>query len=153
MCTPFFSTNKTYLHDNTEILLKVELNTITLTPTSQGDFQQIQIVSTIHVLLKFIFTHTLTSVEPWRSFEELLSVEVIVSLLSTNCTTFGTWCMSSYKAETSKKTKTVEWVSEWLLLNVNSAIFSYFLARTSYFSMRWWWGTLCTRPPRWVGFL
>jgi len=24
--------------------------------------------------------------------------------------------------------------------------FSYIIATTSYFSMRWWWGSLCTRP-------
>jgi len=24
-------------------------------------------------------------------------------------------------------------------------LFSYIMARTSYFSMRWWWGSLCTR--------
>jgi hypothetical protein len=44
-------------------------------------------------------------------------------------------------------------VSEWLLFNANSAIFSYIMARTSYFSMRWWWGPLCTRPTRLVGLL
>jgi len=27
------------------------------------------------------------------------------------------------------------------------------MAKTSKFSMRWWWGQLCTRPTRWVGFL
>jgi len=27
------------------------------------------------------------------------------------------------------------------------------MARTSYFSMRWCWGSLCTRPTRWVGVL
>jgi len=25
-------------------------------------------------------------------------------------------------------------------------VFSYIMARTSSFSMRWWWGQLCTRP-------
>jgi len=35
------------------------------------------------------------------------------------------------------------------LLNTNSAIFfSYFMAKTSKFSMRWWWGSLCTWPTR-----
>jgi hypothetical protein len=47
----------------------------------------------------------------------------------------------------------VIWVREWLLFNANSAIFSYIMARTSYFSMRWWWSPLCTSPIRWVGFL
>ena len=32
LCTPIFLTNKADRHDITEILLKVELNTITLTP-------------------------------------------------------------------------------------------------------------------------
>jgi len=31
--------------------------------------------------------------------------------------------------------------------------FSYIMARTSYFSMKWWWGTLCTRPTHLAGFL
>jgi len=31
--------------------------------------------------------------------------------------------------------------------------FSYIMARTSSFSMRWWGGPLCTRPTGWVGFL
>jgi hypothetical protein len=31
--------------------------------------------------------------------------------------------------------------------------YMYIMARTSLFSMRWWWGPLCTRPTRWVGFL
>jgi len=31
--------------------------------------------------------------------------------------------------------------------------FSYIMARTSQFSMRWWWGPLCSRPTHWVGFL
>jgi len=26
------------------------------------------------------------------------------------------------------------------------------MARTSTFSMKWWWGPLCTRPTRWVGW-
>jgi hypothetical protein len=30
--------------------------------------------------------------------------------------------------------------------------YSYIMARTSSFSMRWWRGTLCTRPTRLVGF-
>jgi len=30
--------------------------------------------------------------------------------------------------------------------------FSYIMARTSKFSMGWWWIPLCTRPTRWVGF-
>ena len=43
-----------------------------------------------------------------------------------------------------------EWVSEWesecLLFNANSAIFSYIMARTSTFWMRWWLGPLYIRP-------
>jgi len=39
-----------------------------------------------------------------------------------------------------------------LLLNAISAIFSYIMVRTSYFSMRWWWCPLCSRPTSWVGF-
>ena len=45
-------------------------------------------------------------------------------------------------------------VSEWLLVNANSAIFQlYLVARTSKFSMRWWWSPICTRPTCWFGFL
>ena len=29
---------------------------------------------------------------------------------------------------------------------------SYIMARTSLFSMEWWWGSLCTRPTHLVGF-
>ena len=43
--------------------------------------------------------------------------------------------------------------SEWLLFSANSAISSYIMAKTSYFSMRWWWSLLCARPTRLVGFL
>jgi len=31
--------------------------------------------------------------------------------------------------------------------------FRYIMAKTSTFSMKWWWGPLCSRPIRWVGFL
>ena len=47
---------------------------------------------------------------------------------------------------------TSPWSSEWLLFNANSAIF-HVMARTSPFSVRWWWGLLCTRPTCWVKFL
>jgi hypothetical protein len=30
-------------------------------------------------------------------------------------------------------------------LTPTQRLFSYIMARTSYFSMRWWWGPLCTR--------
>jgi hypothetical protein len=39
-------------------------------------------------------------------------------------------------------------MSEWVLYNVNSATFSYIMART----IRWWWGLLCTRTTRFGGF-
>jgi len=32
-------------------------------------------------------------------------------------------------------------------------IFSYITTRTSYFSMRWWWSPLWTKPTRFVGIL
>jgi hypothetical protein len=31
-------------------------------------------------------------------------------------------------------------------------LFDHIMARTSLFSMRWWWGPLCSKPTRWVGF-
>jgi hypothetical protein len=31
-------------------------------------------------------------------------------------------------------------------LTPTQQFFNYIMARTSYFSMRWWWGPLCTRP-------
>ena len=41
---------------------------------------------------------------------------------------------------------------EWLLFNSTQQFFSYIMARTSQFSMRWC-SPPCTRPTRWVGFL
>jgi len=38
-------------------------------------------------------------------------------------------------------------------LTTSQQFCSYIMARTSYFSMRWCWGSLCTRPTRWVGVL
>jgi len=38
-------------------------------------------------------------------------------------------------------------VSECCLTPIQQ-FFGYIMARTS-----WWWGLLCTRPTRWVGFL
>ena len=38
-------------------------------------------------------------------------------------------------------------------LTPTQQFFSYILARTSLFSMRWWWAPLCTRPTHLVGFL
>ena len=44
-----------------------------------------------------------------------------------------------------------KWLSNcWLM--PTQQFFSYIMARTSYFSMRWWWGQLCTRPTSSVGF-
>jgi hypothetical protein len=37
-------------------------------------------------------------------------------------------------------------VSEWLLLNANSAIFQLYNVWSKFIFMRWWWGPLCTRP-------
>jgi hypothetical protein len=37
------------------------------------------------------------------------------------------------------------WVTECLLLNANSAILQLYHGGSEYFSMRWWWGSLCTR--------
>jgi len=34
----------------------------------------------------------------------------------------------------------------------NEQLFSYFIARTSCISMRWWWCLPCTRPIHWVGY-
>ena len=49
-----------------------------------------------------------------------------------------------------------EWVSEWVsdcCLTLTQQFFSYIMVRTSLFSMRWWWGPLCTRPTRLVEFV
>jgi hypothetical protein len=43
----------------------------------------------------------------------------------------------------------LEWVSD--CLTPIQQFFSYIMA--SQFSMRWWWGSLYTRPTRWVGFV
>jgi hypothetical protein len=44
-----------------------------------------------------------------------------------------------------------DWVSDCCLMSIQQ-FFSYIMARTSLFSMRWWWGPLCTRPTHLVGF-
>jgi hypothetical protein len=44
-----------------------------------------------------------------------------------------------------------KWVS-YSCWTPTQQFFSYIMARTSSFSMRWWWGSLCTRPTRLVGF-
>jgi hypothetical protein len=46
----------------------------------------------------------------------------------------------------------IEWLSGCCLTSTQQ-FFSYTLARTNYFSMELWWGLLCTRPTRLVGFL
>jgi hypothetical protein len=42
-----------------------------------------------------------------------------------------------------------EWVSDRYLMPIQQ-LFSHVIARTSWFSIRWWRGTRCTRPIRWV---
>ena len=37
-------------------------------------------------------------------------------------------------------------------LTPTQQFFSYIMARTSWFLTKWWWGPLCTRPTRLVGF-
>jgi hypothetical protein len=39
---------------------------------------------------------------------------------------------------------------EWLLFNANSAICQPYHGENK---LRWWWGSLCTRPTHRVGFL
>ena len=46
----------------------------------------------------------------------------------------------------------LEWVSDYCLKSIQQ-FFSYIMVRTSQFSVRRWWGPLCTRPTRWVGSL
>ena len=49
-----------------------------------------------------------------------------------------------------------KWKMEWLsdcCLTSTQRFLSYIMARTSLFSMRWWWGPLCARPKRSVWFL
>jgi hypothetical protein len=46
-------------------------------------------------------------------------------------------------------------VSEWMsdcCLTPTHQIVSYIMARTSYFAMRWWWGSFCNRQTRLIGF-
>jgi hypothetical protein len=42
-----------------------------------------------------------------------------------------------------KPSSDFEWVNGWLLFNIVQQLFSYIMARTSSFLMRWWWGPLC----------
>jgi hypothetical protein len=44
-------------------------------------------------------------------------------------------------------------LSEWMSLTPIQQFFSYIMARISSFSMRWWWGPLCTWPTRWIELL
>jgi hypothetical protein len=50
-------------------------------------------------------------------------------------------------------------ISRWENVTLTSCLtptqqfFSYIMARTNQFSMRWWWGPLCTNPTHFVGFL
>jgi hypothetical protein len=44
-----------------------------------------------------------------------------------------------------------EWLSDCCLIPTRQ-FFSYIIGRTSKFSMRWWWGPLCTRPTCLVRF-
>ena len=65
------------------------------------------------------------------------------------------WCNFNelcWKMETSFWNKILCWVID-CCLTPTQQLFSYNIARTSYFSMRWWWGLLCTRPTCLVGFL
>jgi len=39
-------------------------------------------------------------------------------------------------------------VSDYCSLTPTQQIFSNIMARTSYFSIRWWWGPFCIRPTR-----
>ena len=93
------------------------------------------------------------------------------------------WCSHQQKVNTTRKYNNVQWKViwhplkksrhqprtrvnhrnwttcflgiEWLLFNAYSPIFHllYIMEKTSWFSMRWWWGPLCSRPTHWVGFL
>jgi len=38
-------------------------------------------------------------------------------------------------------------------LSPTQQFFSYIMVRTSSILMRWWWGPLCSKPTRWIGFL
>jgi hypothetical protein len=42
--------------------------------------------------------------------------------------------------------------NSWFMV-FTQQFFSYIMARTNLFSMKWWWGPLCTRPTCLVGFL
>ena len=48
--------------------------------------------------------------------------------------------------------KMKEWVSD-CSLTPTQQFFSNIRAKTSQFSMRWWWGSLCTRASHLIGFL
>jgi hypothetical protein len=44
-------------------------------------------------------------------------------------------------------------ISSFVWLKTNILIYIIQPSRTSYFSMRWWWGPLCSWPTRWGGYL
>jgi hypothetical protein len=71
----------------------------------------------------------------------------------------GYYCIikdSLYYPRQTFPTKMICYLFEWLnncCLMPTQQFFSYIMAGTSYFSMKWWWGLLCTIPTCWVGFL
>ena len=58
--------------------------------------------------------------------------------------------LTSMTTKTTWWTVVMGWVSDCCLTPIQQ-LFSYIMARACYFSMRWSWGPLCTRPTRRVG--
>jgi hypothetical protein len=88
---------------------------------------------------------TMKSTDTWQSVYQL-----------TICLSTDNLFINKKKLITTNINKTIVFlendsVSDCCLMPIQQ-FFSYIMTRTSLFSMRWWWGPLCTRPTHWVVF-
>ena len=62
------------------------------------------------------------------------------------------WAKKKYMNSYFQQSLSSWWVSDCCLTPIQQ-VFSYIMVGTGYFSMRWWWDPLCSRPTRWVEFV
>jgi len=84
-----------------------------------------------------------------RSLFVLFLLAIVLSVLRFTDSDFGNFKLSGHNVLLSSS---IECVSDCCFMPTQQ-FFSYIKARTSSFSVRWWWSPLCTRPTCWVGFL
>ena len=146
--SPVSSTNKAN-HHITKILLKVGLNTMTL--TLQNVFR-LQDKTFIVLAIAWTF-RTETGLALMLVFLVLPSAKItpifmfIISKYRPMATTiFWTFFQGNSIMFILRSTILI-WSDCWSV--PTQQFFSYIMART----MKWWWGPLCTRPTRLAGFL